>query len=121
MRGSIGYDYVLGLKGLCPLPARRAGASHVFHQYVIRVADRSAVQERLRDAGIGTNVHYPVPVHRQPAYEGHTWLVGHGRAGKGLPATEAAAGDVLSLPMFPQLTDAQVDEVIAAVRTVLAK
>jgi len=83
---------------------------------VIRVANRAAVQERLRDLGIGTNVHYPVPVHAQPAYKGHTWL-----AGGVLPATEKAAEEVLSLPMFPQLTDAQVAEVIAAVKQVLAK
>jgi dTDP-4-amino-4,6-dideoxygalactose transaminase len=120
-RGTIAAAYDRGLKGLCPLPARRAGASHVFHQYVIRVPDRAAVQERLRDAGIGTNVHYPVPVHLQPAYEGRTWLVGNGPAGNGLPATEQAALEVLSLPMFPQLTDDQVAEVIAAVRKVLAK
>lgn len=115
-RGAIAAAYDRGLAGLCPLPARRAGASHVFHQYVIRVADRSAVQERLRAAGIGTNVHYPVPVHLQPAYKGRTWL-----AGGGLPATERAAAEVLSLPMFPQLTDEQVAEVIAALKQALAK
>jgi dTDP-4-amino-4,6-dideoxygalactose transaminase len=74
------------------------------------------VQERLRELGIGTNVHYPVPVHLQPAYKGKTWMVGGG-----LAATEQAAAEVLSLPMFPQLTDGQVAEVIAAVKQVMAK
>ena len=88
----------------------------MFHQYVIRVANRAAVQDKLRELGIGTNVHYPVPVHLQPAYKGRTWL-----AGGQLPATEQAADEVLSLPMFPQLTDGQVAEVIAAVKQVLKK
>lgn len=114
-RNAIADAYDRGLAGLCPLPTRRAGASHVFHQYVIRVADRAAVQERLRDLGIGTNVHYPVPVHLQPAYQGKTWMVSGG-----LAATEQAAGEVLSLPMFPQLSDGQVAEVIAAVKQVIA-
>lgn len=114
-RGAIADAYDRGLKGLCVLPARRPGASHVFHQYVIRVPDRAAAQDKLSALGIGTNVHYPMPVHLQPAYKGQTWL-----AGQGLPETERAAGEVLSLPMFPQLTDEQVAEVIAAARTVLA-
>jgi dTDP-4-amino-4,6-dideoxygalactose transaminase len=114
-RGAIADAYDRGLKGLCALPARRAGASHVFHQYVIRVPNRAAVQDKLRALGIGTNVHYPAPVHLQPAYKGQTWL-----AGKGLPETERAATEVLSLPMFPQLTDDQVAEVVAAVRKVLS-
>ena len=115
-RIAIADAYDQGLAGLCPLPARRAGGRHVFHQYVIRVADRAAVQERLREAGVGTNVHYPVPVHLQPAYKDRTWLAG-GR----LPATEKAALEVLSLPMYPQLSDEQVRSVIAAVRLVVKR
>jgi dTDP-4-amino-4,6-dideoxygalactose transaminase len=113
-RNAIADAYDRGLTGLCPLPARRDGTRHVFHQYVIRVPNRTAVQDKLRDLGIGTNVHYPVPVHLQPAYRNHIWL-----AGGGLPATEKAALEVLSLPMFPQLTDDQVSAVIAAVKQVL--
>jgi dTDP-4-amino-4,6-dideoxygalactose transaminase len=115
-RNAIADAYDRGLTGLCPLPARRTGTNHVFHQYVIRVPNRAAMQEKLRDLGIGTNVHYPVPVHLQPAYRNRIWL-----AGGSLPATEKAALEVLSLPMFPQLTDDQVSEVIAAVKQVLAK
>lgn len=90
-------------------PARRAGAGHVFHQYVLRCADRGRVRADLAAAGVGTNVHYPVPVHLQPAYAGRVAL-----APGGLPVTERAAREVLSLPVFPQLADAQVERVAAA-------
>ncbi|MBV8397849.1 MAG: DegT/DnrJ/EryC1/StrS family aminotransferase [Acetobacteraceae bacterium] len=92
-------------------PARRAGCTHVFHQYVIRVADRADTQTRLRDCGIGTGVHYPVPVHLQPAYRGRVVL---GPAG--CRATERAAQQVMSFPMYPELSDAQVEKVCAAFR-----
>ena len=102
------YDAALAGTGIAP-PARRPGTTHVFHQYVIRCADRVAVQARLRAEGIGTNVHYPVPVHAQPAYRGRVAL-GPAQC----RATERAAAEVLSLPMFPELTDAAVDRVCAA-------
>jgi len=78
------------------LPVAAAGARHVYHQYVIRTPRRDALRRHLAGEGIGTTIHYPVPVHRQPAYEGR---LPH----PPLPRTEAAAGEVLSLPMFPQL------------------
>jgi len=93
------------------LPARRRGASHVFHQYVVRTTERDELQQHLRAAGIGSNVHYPVPVHLQPAYRER---IASGPAG--LARSEEAARTVLSLPMFPQLTDAQAREVCDAVR-----
>jgi dTDP-4-amino-4,6-dideoxygalactose transaminase len=93
------YDAALAGGPLAP-PARREGAVHVFHQYVIRSPERDALQARLREAGIGTNVHYPVPVHRQPAYAGRVALgPAHGRE------SERAATEVLSLPMYPELAD----------------
>jgi dTDP-4-amino-4,6-dideoxygalactose transaminase len=101
------YDAGLAGKGLV-LPARRPGASHVFHQYVVRSPERDALRERLKAAGIGTNVHYPVPVHLQPAYRGRALI-----APGGLPASEAASREVLSLPMYPQLADADVARVVA--------
>ncbi|MGE4219644.1 MAG: DegT/DnrJ/EryC1/StrS family aminotransferase [Alphaproteobacteria bacterium] len=90
-------------------PWRRPQAEHVFHQYVLRCRDRDGLQARLRDAGIGTNIHYPVPVHLQPAYRGRL-ATGPG----GLSRTEAAASSVLSLPMFPQLADTEVAAVCDA-------
>ena len=94
-------------------PARRPGASHVFHQYVLRVPDRAAIQAHMRAAGIGTGVHYPVPVHAQPAYRGRIAL---GPAH--CAATERAAAEVLSLPMYPELCTEEVDRVCSALREI---
>ena len=80
------------------LPATAPGCGHVYHQYVIRTAGRDALRARLRDMGIGTIVHYPVPVHLQPAYKGRRTGPG------GLPNTESLAARILSLPMFPELS-----------------
>jgi dTDP-4-amino-4,6-dideoxygalactose transaminase len=114
-RGAIAAAYDQGLAGL-PLirPATRRGASHVWHQYVVRSAGRDALQQALKDRGIGTNIHYPVPVHRQPAYAGRL-LAGP----SGLGETERAAAEVLSLPMYPQLSDASVAAVIEGFQAVL--
>jgi dTDP-4-amino-4,6-dideoxygalactose transaminase len=111
-RASVADRYDEALAGLpLTLPARAPGASHVFHQYVLRSPRRDALRAALGARGIGTNVHYPVPVHRQPAYEGRVVL-----GPSGLAESERAAREVLSLPMFPQLADEQVARVIAAVR-----
>jgi dTDP-4-amino-4,6-dideoxygalactose transaminase len=104
------YDAALAGGRLAP-PARRADAGHVFHQYVLRVPDRGTVMARLRAEGIATAIHYPQPVHLQPAYLGRTAL---GPAG--CAETARAAGEVMSLPMFPELTDAQVEQVCGALR-----
>jgi len=116
-RRAIADRYDAGLAGVVPTPKRRNGADHVFHQYVVRVSKtaRDAIRERMAACGVGTLVHYPVPVHCQPAYKGHVWL-----AGGALPATEAAAEEVLSLPMYPELTDAHVSETIAALKAAIA-
>ncbi len=113
-RQAIAGAYDDGLKGCgYGLPARRKGATHVFHQYVVRTEKRDAVQAALAARGIGTNVHYPVPVHLQPAYRGRI-AVGP----SGLRHSERAAKEVLSLPMFPQLGDDQVAHVVAALREI---
>jgi dTDP-4-amino-4,6-dideoxygalactose transaminase len=104
------YDAAVAAAGLTP-PARRAGGSHVFHQYVLRVDERAALQARLRALGVATGIHYPVPVHLQGAYQGRIAL-GPAQCRE----TARAAGQVMSLPMFPQLTDAQVEVVAAAIK-----
>lgn len=108
------YDEALGDGPIRP-PARRPGAESVFHQYVIRVpatlGGRDAMAARLKSLGIATSVHYPMPVHCQPAYAG---LIAVGPAS--CRATERAANEILSLPIFPQLSDAQVEAVCTAIR-----
>ena len=110
-RQAIAARYDAGLAGLpLALPARRPNATHVFHQYVIRLAERDALREQLRVAQIGTAIHYPVPVHRQPAYLGR---LASGPSGLGV--TDRAAPQILSLPIYPQLSDAAVDRIITEI------
>ncbi len=104
------YDAALGGTAIRP-PARRPNAGHVFHLYVVRVSNREAVQTGLRAAGIGSGIHYPQPVHIQPAYRGRVAL-----GAAGCRATEAAAMEVLSLPLYPELTNGEVDQVASALR-----
>jgi dTDP-4-amino-4,6-dideoxygalactose transaminase len=112
-RREIARLYDEGLAGAVATPKLRDGAAHVYHQYVVRVAKaaREEIRGRIADRGVGTLIHYPVPVHLQPAYRGRIWL-----AGGALPATERAADEVLSLPMYPEMTDAAVAETVAAVK-----
>ena len=114
-RRAIAARYDAGLAGL-PIqpPGRDPRAEHVFHQYVVRAARRDELRARLQDSGIGTNIHYPVPVHLQPAYRGRVAM-----GPSGMARTEQAASEIFSLPMYPQLTEAQVDRVSAALRSAL--
>jgi dTDP-4-amino-4,6-dideoxygalactose transaminase len=100
------YDRGLAHTGL-PLPVQLPGCTHVFHQYVVRHPDRESLRLRLKEQGIATNVHYPLPVHAQPAYRS--------AAAADVECTEKAAREVLSLPMFPELEDTSVAQVIEAV------
>src|SRR4029077_14146768 len=104
-RQAIATRYDVGLADLpLALPLRRPEATHVFHQYVIRLDKRDQLRDRLRNAGIGTGIHYPAPVHRQPAYSDRL------AAGpSGLVVTERAAPKILSLPIYPQLSDEAVE------------
>ena len=106
------YDCGLADLGLA-LPARHADRSHVFHQYVVRTPDgeRDRLREHLRQAQIGIGIHYPAPVHLQPAYRGRL-----GEFPAGLPETTRLMPQILSLPIYPQLGDAAVDRVIAEIR-----
>jgi dTDP-4-amino-4,6-dideoxygalactose transaminase len=87
-------------------PERR----HVYHLYVVRVKNRDALGEALRERGIATGIHYPGPLHLQPAYE----YLGH-RKGD-FPVGERCAEEIISLPMFAELSDEMVAEAAAAVR-----
>jgi dTDP-4-amino-4,6-dideoxygalactose transaminase len=107
------YTATLGDGPLHP-PQQREGADHVFHLYVTRSADRDRAQAALKSSGIGTGIHYPAPVHLQPAYAGRIAL-----SSSGCPETERAAREVLSLPLYPELTDTEASTVRAALRTLL--
>lgn len=93
-------------------PATAPWATHVFHQYTIRIVDhdRDRFAEELAQRGIGSGVYYPTPVHRLPSF-GHT---------NELPATELAAEQVLSLPIHPSLTDADLELIVSAVNEIAA-
>jgi len=89
-------------------PTVGAGREHAYHLYVVQVSERDAVRSDLERAGIGTGVHYPRPIHRQPAY---TELDTNG----GFPVAERLTERILSLPLSPDHSDAEIDEVATAV------
>lgn len=113
MRRNIARRYNEALADLplrLPLPA---GDSHAMHLYVVRSAQRDALRQHLRVHGVASEVHYPVPDNAQPAYPQP-----HG--GDPLPVTHVAVSSVLTLPCFPGLSDADVAQVIGAVRSFFA-
>ncbi|MBC7926105.1 MAG: DegT/DnrJ/EryC1/StrS family aminotransferase [Bryobacteraceae bacterium] len=103
------YDEMLiGSAVMLPLAAQ--GMRHVYHTYTVRTEARDALQKHLADAGIGTAIHYPIPLHLQPAYADEAWPKGS------LPESERAANQVLSLPVYAELQSAHLEAVAAAVR-----
>ena len=92
-------------------PRARQDVRHVYHVYAVRLAQRDRWRTWLTDRGIQTGVHYPVPLHLQPAYRD----LGYG-AGD-FPVSESVAREILSLPLFPEMTDQQVQEVAGALRS----
>jgi dTDP-4-amino-4,6-dideoxygalactose transaminase len=97
-----------GLDGRVRLPVEPAGRTHVYHQFVIRVAERDAVREHLAMRGVGTEVYYPVPFHRQQCFAD---LI---HAADAFPNADAAASEVLALPIYPELTREQQQYVVAS-------
>jgi dTDP-4-amino-4,6-dideoxygalactose transaminase len=106
-------DLLTGLFIVRPTPSDDVEA--VWHLYVVRVADRDGVRARLAEADIETGVHYPVPVHLQPAYR----ELGYARGD--FPVTEALSDEVLSLPMYPELSGDAIESVVAGLWTCLAR
>jgi dTDP-4-amino-4,6-dideoxygalactose transaminase len=92
------------------LPREATWTKGVYHLYVVRVNDREALQAHLAEAGIATGIHYPIPLHLQKAYEGLGYKKGD------FPVTERIAAEIVSLPMFPQLTRPQQEEVVSKTR-----
>jgi dTDP-4-amino-4,6-dideoxygalactose transaminase len=115
-RRAVARRYSAGLRGIpgVGLPARDEGAEHAWHVCAIRVADRDAFKAGLEARGVATGIHYPTPVHLQPAWRD----LGH-RVGD-FPAAEALSRETLSLPLFPELCDSDVAAVIRAVTEVAA-
>jgi dTDP-4-amino-4,6-dideoxygalactose transaminase len=91
------------------VPKERPGCRHVYHVYVVRSDDRDALRDALSKEGIQTGIHYPIPVHLQPAHADLGYRAGD------FPIAEAAAREVLSLPIFPEMTRGQVETVAAVV------
>lgn len=104
------YNEGLGLSSVIT-PVDRVGREHVYHLYVVRSTQRDALREHLKEQDVGTQIHYPIPVHLQEAYAD----LGLGEGA--LPVTERAANEILSLPIYPELTADEVGQVIEAVNS----
>ena len=109
------YDAGLGCVDGIVTPVQGPCASHVYHIYAIRVSDRDEVMKCLADQGIAAGIHYPIPVHLQEAYQG----LGYSRGA--FPISERCASQFMSLPMYPELTYSQVEEVIQGVKVAVAE
>lgn len=112
-RARIGARYSALLQDVARVPVIADGNSHVYAQYTIEVDNREAVQQALQALGVPTAVHYPIPLHLQPAFA-------HLGLGEGsFPVAEAAGRRVMSLPMHPFLDEATQDAIVAAVKKAL--
>jgi dTDP-4-amino-4,6-dideoxygalactose transaminase len=115
LRRQIARAYEENLSGCgIGLPTEAPGVTHVYHLYVVQVDGRDALRDRLRQEGIRTGIHYPVPSHLQPAYS----ELG---SPEGLPVTERLASQVLSLPMYPHLGEQAIGHVCRQVRRFVAE
>ena len=92
------------------IPQEADYARHVFHVYAVRTTDRQSLQRTLQANGVGSGIHYPIPVHLQPAYSDLGYTAG------AFPESERAADEVLSLPMYPELSHTKLEMVAAAIR-----
>jgi dTDP-4-amino-4,6-dideoxygalactose transaminase len=90
---------------LLTLPREMPYSEHIYHLYVVQAAQRERLQKSMNEAGVQTGIHYPIPIHLQPAYSGLGYKAGD------FPEAERQASRVLSLPMFPELTDEQIARV----------
>lgn len=115
-RRALAARYTKALAGLeeLDLPKEREGDTHVYHLYVIRTPQRDALLQHLKSRGIAAAVHYPIPLHLQPAFA----FLEHGEGT--FPVSERMAREVLSLPIYPELTEAQQDHIVGALWKALA-
>lgn len=103
------------LNGIVKTPEEMDYAKHVYHLYVIRTDERDGLQKYLTDKGISTVIHYPIPIHLQEAYKGLNHKEGD------FPITERLAKSILSLPMFPELEDEEIEYVSDCINLFLSK
>jgi len=101
------HELLAEVKESLVLPREASWTRGVYHLYVVRVQDREAFQAYLGEAGIGTGIHYPIPLHQQVAYKHLGYITGD------FPVTERVAREIVSLPMFPQLTHDQQNQVVS--------
>jgi dTDP-4-amino-4,6-dideoxygalactose transaminase len=113
-RRAIAARYDAELRGVIT-PVVRPGVTHVYHQYTIRVAERDAFAERLKERGVGSAIYYPIPVHRQKPF------LAFGYGDERYPVTDRLTEQVLSIPVHPSLTDDEVATVIGAVNETAAE
>jgi dTDP-4-amino-4,6-dideoxygalactose transaminase len=102
------YDELLGELDVA-IPFVRSNVTHVYHQYTIRVPRRDELHQFLQEHGIGSMIYYPLPLHLQGLYQDLGYTVGS------LPVSEEAGHEVLSLPMYPELTEEQIQQVAGAI------
>jgi dTDP-4-amino-4,6-dideoxygalactose transaminase len=104
------HELFADIKGAVTIPVEAAWTKGVYHLYVVRVADREALQAHLAEAGIGTGIHYPIPLHLQKAYQHLNYEKGD------FPVTERVAMEIVSLPMYPQMKQEQLALVTTSVK-----
>ncbi|HEX9427304.1 MAG TPA: DegT/DnrJ/EryC1/StrS family aminotransferase [Candidatus Polarisedimenticolia bacterium] len=105
---------LVGRSALRSLPSEMPWARHAFHLYPVRIEGREKIRAGLREQGIDTGIHYPVPLHLQAAY------AGMGLGPGSFPHAEKAANEVVTLPLYPELADEQVDRIASILRGLLA-
>lgn len=105
------YNRLLSTCDAVSLPWEPTWSRGVYHLYVIRTSDREGLMKHLKDTGIGSAIHYPVPLHQQKAYASMNYAAGD------FPVTESAAVEIVSLPMYPQLTVADLQRVVKEVKS----
>src|SRR5882724_183110 len=108
------HELLAEAKDTLVIPVEAAWTKGVYHLYVVRLQEREALQAALAEAGIGTGIHYPIPLHLQNAYQHLNYKKGD------FPVTERVATEIVSLPMFPQMTGEQQSRVAAKIREFVA-
>jgi len=112
-RAAARYDEMLSGRDDVSLPRTLGGNEHVWHLYVICVPDRDRVLKELHAAGVGAGIHYPIPVHLTSAFAGLGYAEG------AFPVAERAAREILSLPLFPEITQEQQERVVSVLAAAL--